>query len=316
MIMSQGVRESVVLTDREIRDFSRVSSWQTVTGLTGDWALIFIAFALVVCFPNPLTWIFSFVLIARQQLALAIMMHDAAHKRLFNSVAVNDLVGQLFCAAPLLFSMFSYRTLHLKHHQSPLAQDDPDLSLIGGYPISKDSFIRKLARDASGISYFKFIRYFLYMANKTRSKGATADAAVKRARESAPVSLIVGSIVLINSLLLAGLALVHQPWLYVTLWLLPAITALQVLLRIRGVAEHAGYEYNMNQMLSARTVTSSWQTLLFAPHSVNYHIEHHVYPSIPHYNLGKVHALMIERGVLPKSNLYGGYGQIIRELVN
>ena len=34
------------------------------------------------------------------------------------------------------------------------------------------------------------------------------------------------------------------------------------------------------------------------PHSVNYHLEHHLYPAVPHYRLAELHALLLERGVL------------------
>jgi fatty acid desaturase len=305
-----------MLSDQEVRQFSRVSSWHTVLSLAVDWALIVVAFALAMLVPHPIVWAFSFLLIARQQLALAIMMHDAAHKRLFNVVGLNDYVGQFVCAGPLLFSMYSYRTLHLKHHQAPLAADDPDISLIGGYPISKTSFIRKLVRDATGVSYFKFIRYFIHMARKPRTgSGERHDKLMKRSRESVPVNTVIFSIVLMNTLMAAALALLHHPWFYLSLWLLPAVTALQVLLRIRGVAEHAGYQYSKNQMMSARTVRSSWQTLIFAPHNVNFHIEHHVFPSIPYYNLPKVHEVMTDRRILPQANVYDGYDRVIRELV-
>jgi fatty acid desaturase len=303
------------LSELEIRELSRIKSAATIVALLVDYALVVFAFVLAAACPNPMIWLVCFVLVARQQLALAILMHDAAHKRLFNSVALNDFVGQFFCAAPLLFSMYSYRTLHLKHHQAPLSADDPDLSLIGGYPISKKSFARKLLRDALGISYFKFIRYFLHMASKGKTASNVVQGTVQRGRDNAPLSWIVTSVLAANVLIFAALAAAHHPWFYLTLWLLPAITALQVLLRIRGIAEHAGYEYSKNQMLSARTVSSSWQTLLCAPHSVNYHIEHHVYPSIPHYNLQKVHALLKQRRLLPESNVYSGYDSILRELI-
>jgi fatty acid desaturase len=306
---------ATMLSTQEVRELSGLSSWHTVQALAFDWALIVAAFALAIAFPNPAVWVVSLLLVARQQLALAIMMHDAAHKRLFASVKTNDNVGQFLCAAPLLFSMYSYRTLHLRHHKEPLTAEDPDLSLIGGYPINKRSFVRKLLRDATGVSYFKFIRYFIHMAGKQKSRTTGSEPNAKRSSDAPPTAKIVFSIVLVNSLMLAALSLLGHPWLYLTLWLLPAITALQVLLRIRGIAEHAGYQATKNQMLCSRTVTPSWQTVVFAPHSVNYHIEHHVYPSIPHYNLTRAHKMMRERAILPEENIYSGYDKVLQELV-
>jgi fatty acid desaturase len=37
--------------------------------------------------------------------------------------------------------------------------------------------------------------------------------------------------------------------------------------------------------------------LLF-PHHVNYHIEHHLYPAVPHYNLPRLHAALERYAIL------------------
>lgn len=303
----------------EIRHLSQPSALRSSFAVLSDWLLIGLAFAFAIFFPGPLIWIFCLLLVARQQLALAILMHDGAHRRLFKSVRLNDFVSQFFCAAPLFFSMYSYQKLHLKHHRNPLAQDDPDLSLIGGYPISRLSLLRKIARDASGISYFKFIRYFVYMARRPQAQSATGvgegrSPAARNAGAALSLPMIVFSMLLVNFTIWLPLYLLGHGWFYLFLWVLPAVTVLQVLLRIRGIAEHAGYEANTDQRLNARTVLSSWQTLIFAPHNVNYHIEHHVYPAVPFYNLPKLHRLFVDKEILPKGNIYSGYGVILREL--
>src|SRR5271168_5332750 len=127
----------------QIRELSQPKAGRTAVAIAVDWIFIAAGFTLLIAAPGPLTWAFCFLLMARQQLALAIVMHDGAHRRLFKSARWNDIVAQFFCSAPLFFSMYSYQKLHLKHHRDPLAADDPDLSLIGGYPISKASFLRK-----------------------------------------------------------------------------------------------------------------------------------------------------------------------------
>jgi len=34
------------------------------------------------------------------------------------------------------------------------------------------------------------------------------------------------------------------------------------------------------------------------PHHVNYHLEHHLYPAVPHYHLPRLHRLLRAKGVL------------------
>ena len=306
-----------MLTTQELRDLSQTNAWRSSLSIAIDYALIAAALAVYFYEPSVLTFCFAFLFIGRQQLALAILMHDGAHRRLYKSAAANDYISQFLLGAPLLFSMYSYKHLHLKHHQDPLVADDPDISLIGGYPISKMSFARKLLRDASGFSYFKFIRYFIHMARKPKSPDTTQlnKPTVPRANDKISFPVIAASIVIMQALLLSVFIALGSGWMYLALWILPAITVLQVLLRIRGVAEHAGYQPNPNQMVNARTVINPIQTFLFAPHNVNYHIEHHVYPSIPYFNLPQVHQLLRSRGSLPDANIFYGYRQVLSDII-
>jgi len=262
-------------------------------------------------------------LMARQQLALAILMHDGSHRRLFKTAKWNDRFCQFLCAAPLFFSMYSYQRLHLKHHREPLAADDPDLSLIGGYPIPWTSFARKLLRDASGLSYYKFIRYFIHMARKAPSTTVKVEKDVgpqelkaQGAGNRLGMKTIIFSIAIVAVTMWAILFLLGFGWYFLFLWVLPAITFLQVLLRIRGIAEHAGYEPGPDQRLNARTVINPLQTYIFAPHHVNYHIEHHAYPAVPFYNLPALHRLMSDENLLPESNVFSSYGEVLADLIS
>jgi fatty acid desaturase len=41
--------------------------------------------------------------------------------------------------------------------------------------------------------------------------------------------------------------------------------------------------------------------------NLNYHIEHHLFPGVPWYNLPKVHALLLEDYKAAGSSIYGSY---------
>lgn len=300
-----------MLQPEELRELSKLSAYKSWFFILFTWAMVAATFALPMYSANPLLWLTCIVLMARHQLSLAILMHDAAHKRLFKNIEWNDYIGQLCLGSPVFFSLSAYRNFHLKHHQDPLASDDPDISLIGGYPIPLASFLRKLFRDISGLSYFKFLKYFI---SKSRTeKGRSVKQGGVRTGPSFPQ--VVAMMIATNALLLLALSVSGHPWFYVIFWLAPMVSVLQFLLRIRGIGEHAGYTQNKDQRQNARTIVNPIQTFFFAPNNVNYHIEHHSYPSLPWYNLPKAHALMKERGSLPPANVYRGYAAIIREVV-
>ena len=299
-----------MLRSEEIRDLSRINAWQSTFWVAFTWLLIAVTFAAPALYPYWWVYVLAILLMARHQLSLAILMHDAAHMRLYKNITWNDYIGQLFLASPVLFSLTAYRTFHLRHHKDPLTPDDPDISLTGGYPIPWQSFARKLMRDLSGLSYFKFLKYFI-------SKSRTEKGRSKRGgRRKGPSFKQVAAMMLVSNLAIFGaLAFSGHPWHYPLLWLLPAVTVLQVYLRIRGVAEHAGYQPNKDQRLNTRTIICPWQTFFVGPNNVNYHIEHHIYPGIPWYNLKKVHRLLRERDSLPAGHVYSGYGRMLREIL-
>jgi fatty acid desaturase len=86
---------------------------------------------------------------------------------------------------------------------------------------------------------------------------------------------------------------------YLLLWFLPATTLLQAILRLRAVCEHGAVPDAAagHPLRAARTTLNPWwlRWLLF-PHDVYFHIEHHLYPSIPHYRLPACHAALAARG--------------------
>jgi fatty acid desaturase len=86
--------------------------------------------------------------------------------------------------------------------------------------------------------------------------------------------------------------------------MLPLVTVLQPILRLRAIFEHGGVDDLSSPLTAARSnrTTGSlagWaaRTVLF-PHHVNYHLEHHLYPAVPHYNLPRLHRLLQEKGAL------------------
>src|SRR5581483_8499913 len=86
---------------------------------------------------------------------------------------------------------------------------------------------------------------------------------------------------------------------YLVLWVLPLVTVVQAILRLRAIAEHGATTDFSSPLTAARTnLAPPWLEWLIFPHSVNYHIEHHLYASVPHYNLPKLHRAMTERGML------------------
>ncbi|MET3130760.1 fatty acid desaturase [Oxalobacteraceae bacterium GrIS 1.11] len=288
---------------------SRISPWRSCGALLCDWALIGACFAVAMYFPHPLTYLLAAILIARTQLALSVLMHESAHGLLSARRGVNDFIGQVCIAAPLMISLFSYRKGHMQHHRAPMASNDPVAVIFGiaDYPIPRRELIWRLLKDVSSIAYF--LSVFDLIRGKHR--GLVGKASSRPARTLFVLASIVGT----NALLIAVLAGAGHAWLYLGLWILPALTFLQVFARIRAITEHAAYLPGEDQIQNARSIVRpNWQTFFFGPHRVHYHIEHHQYVRVPFYHLRETHQLMKSRGLLPEANLYRSYGKVLRDV--
>ena len=95
-----------------------------------------------------------------------------------------------------------------------------------------------------------------------------------------------GNQVAVNALLWAGLALAGIWWAYPLLWLVPLLTWMMVITRIRNIAEHAVVPDSNDPLRNTRTTEANLLERTFiAPYFVNYHLEHHLLFYVPCYNL-------------------------------
>lgn len=235
---------------------ARLQPWRSGMALAADWAVIALCFGAAMLYPHPAVYALAIVVIARTQLALAVMMHEGAHRLLAHRQSRNDVVAQALAAGPLFLSLFAYRQGHLQHHRAPMSPDDPVAIMFGiaDYPVSRRELALRLLRDVTGIGYVLAIRGAL------RRRG-TQPASAHTRTVPQRAGLVAGTILLSNGLLFGVLAALGHPLLYLGLWLLPALTLLQLFARIRAITEHAGYAACEDQRHSARTIVArSWQT--------------------------------------------------------
>jgi fatty acid desaturase len=291
------------LSREEIQDLLRPRDLRSWVSLALDWGLIFAAMAAVALWPHlptlPLVIVAALFVIGARQLGLAVLMHEAAHRSLFASRTVNDFVGSWLCAYPVWSDLHAYRTYHLQHHARTGTAEDPDLGLIRPFPITRASLRRKITRDLSGRTGLKFAR----AAWKRTGARAGENADARRAFVGMAVT---------NGVLLGGLAALGQPALYL-LWVGAWLTTNTLVTRIRSIAEHALAPEPADDLRNTRTTLArGWERLLLAPNRVNYHLEHHLLMTVPHYNLPRLHALLRERGVLEHACVERSYFGILR----
>jgi fatty acid desaturase len=289
-----------------VQRLTRRSPWRATAAVLHDFAVLAAAIAAGLAFwPNPLVIFVCVVVIGTRQHALFVIAHDAAHYLLYENRFLNEAVGRA-CAMLQGLSMCTYRVIHRLHHNNLYGELDPDTALHGGYPRGRNYLIKKLLKDLSGLTAWKTYAYFLGGAPALNTRTNIAlrpldDTSVKLKREALQDR---NAVIVFHAILLLLFAWSGYLAQYLVLWILPLVTVVQAILRLRAIAEHGATTDFSSPLTAARTnVAPAWLEWLIFPHHVNYHVEHHLYASVPHYNLRELHREMADRGMLEGAEL-------------
>ncbi|WP_417516067.1 fatty acid desaturase family protein [Minwuia sp.] len=282
-----------------VKDLTRQDDRKAWAGVIELYGVIAALIAIAVWAWHPLVTVIAMFLIATRQQACFVIAHDAAHYRLFRHRTLNDAVGRI-TGGIVGISMCTYRVTHRLHHNHLYEKQDPDIPLNAGYPRGRSYLLGKLFKDLFGRTAIMTYRYFFgapaINADTGDSNRPLNDTSPRlRAAARADRWWVLGFHAVMPLVALAGGFLIE----YLILWVLPLLTFLQPILRLRAICEHGAVRDVSSPLTAARTNTGPrWLMWLFFPHHVNFHIEHHMYPSIPFYNLPRAHEQMLAHGVL------------------
>jgi fatty acid desaturase len=310
-----------IFTRDELRMLNERSDAMGFAAVGFAWAVILAtAVALVWAASQPAaiavpTFVLGFVVLGGRHLALAVLHHEAAHRSLFKTPWLNEIVGDWACARPSWNDLKKYRVHHFIHHRKTSQPEDTDRSLVEPFPTTRASLVRKLARDLFGLTGLKYLFGRLLMDAGVLKWTVASDVVrlPQRGRRwwSYPLEVFrnAGGMLLVNGLLLTACWASGHTWLY-AVWVLSYVTPYPLFVRIRSLAEHACTETTTDMFLNTRTTRAGLLArATVAPVRVNYHVEHHVLPGVAYYRLPLMHRMLRERGVVGQPP---GYLDVLR----
>jgi len=307
------MRPTEIFSREEMARLTARSDTMGAWGVLSTWAIIAGAFALLARWPSVVTWAIVLVVLGGRQLALAVLMHEGAHRTLFRTRWLNDVVADVVCARPIWGDVRKYRAHHLGHHRKTGRADDPDLSLVTPFPTTRASLVRRFVRDLLGMTGWKLVAARLLMdaqileytvAHEVRRLPRRAWHVHARAllRSVAPP-------ILANAVLFAILAATGHAWVFLA-WPLAYLTTFALFVRIRSMAEHACTARSPDIFANTRTTRAGWLArATVAPLAVNFHLEHHLLVAVPWFRLAHLHRLLQARGLVAPSP---GYLDVLR----
>jgi len=272
-----------------------IPNWRNAVHVIGVWVQSVGVIAVALWTHHPVAWVAAFLLMGRAHARFAILGHEAAHRLLFSNRRINDWVGAWLLAYPSFVPIDIYRRGHMAHHKEEFGPNEPDIPLYSGYPIPRESWRRKLTRDAIGNSGWKNLKTLL---NAFRSP------------TSRPLAMRIGGWQLA---LFVGFTLAGYPLAYPLLWLLPWMTGWRVINRLRAIAEHGGMMASPDRRLTTHHVRQGfWARFWIVPFNTGWHLAHHVDIGVPFAHLPRFHRELVEAGWITSELEYPTYRALWR----
>jgi fatty acid desaturase len=200
---------------------------------------------------------------------ISLFTHEGVHGVLFHNPLANRLLSAA-CALPVLQNFAAYRVLHLQHHAHLGQVGDPD-HYRNYTRWSRLEFLMYWGRLLVGYPV-----YVVMIPILGWRVGKSAD----RRWIAAELTLLVASAVALWQMNLPAQLLLHG-------WLIPMVI-INTIVNIRGMSQHTLLEHEQDPVRGSRTLLCGPVTRFFMCNE-NYHLEHHLYPGVPWYNLPKLH---------------------------
>jgi fatty acid desaturase len=264
---------SVLLSKGELAELNRLNFGRAVRDITWLWLQIITAWGIAAFQPRWWIIVLAAAFVGNRYYSLFIIGHDGLHRRLHPRQGVNDLVNDLFVLGPLAAITRINRRNHMRHHGTLACADDPDTyKYQPRWRVGPLAFLFSI----TGVP-------FVFRAIKNVYSG-NAETAVTTSPRHAPRDYFI--VIGWQILLCATLTMLFGWWGYPVMWLLPVYVFTFAADITRVFCEHS----SEGDALHDRLVTfagNRFELALFAPMNMNHHVAHHLWPSIPYYNLPK-----------------------------
>lgn len=217
------------------------------------------------------------------------LQHQALHENGFNNRLLNRVVG-FFLGLPLLISYSHYKDRHIHHHQYVGTDQDSEF-----FQYSKENDnLGKFIYNLFMIPHWIRVSAYIFSAFTNQSFGEVYN---KKNENAIRNDYLIFGLFLLTSLL--AIVLLNKIELSRIFLLFFCAAPIHTLIEL---PEHLGCEKDTDIFKNTRSIKSNW-LMTWLTNGNNYHVEHHLIPSITPERLHILHERINDQ-ILFKNNSY------------
>jgi fatty acid desaturase len=269
------------------------------------WAEILLAMALFLYCPSIWTYLIVFLCVSSRMNGCLTLAHDAWHGSLMASKKWNDFFGGWLCSYPFGSVFGSARAGHLKHHKTLGTAEDPDGVMHSEADKATPSdFIDHFVSHMFVGQLISTVKNHLAGPAKVAAQSSqTAESNVVPAEPSNKKSGAIpefAKVVLVQAIIGCTLWVASGHfWMYFLVWFAPIVTLGTLCYFIRSFCDHARLASDKDGPYNGRLVSIPSllpiERAFISPFEFNFHAEHHLFASVPHQHLPKLHKSLVHR---------------------
>jgi len=283
-------------------ELMKTSDWQGLKQCLGQLALFFATGTMAfLAYKNinaaNWTWAVPFMLFTlfihgtfSCFMGMAAPVHELCHKTPFKTKWLNEFFLQVFAFISWT-DYVGFRASHVKHHQVT-THTDLDEEVVLPQTMNETVLMVLKAFTFDPVGVYKHIRAVVLTAFGEKVDWIFKSAWMDRVIPESNVALRtqrrrMAQIIVFGQLALAAIFIATGNWFLVIVFNL-GVFYCGWLTMLCGTPQHYGLSPNVpDHRLCCRTYTCSWLPA-FLYWNMQHHIEHHMFPGVPFYNLGKL----------------------------
>jgi fatty acid desaturase len=241
----------------------------------------------------------SYIAVGYLWMSMVTFMHDATHFTLFRTRILNWVYG-ILCLLPIFATFVAFRHDHIEHHRHNRSFRDPDAFTMGRRRVVDFVVFYAYALIGGVLTFLHFNFIYPFTSFGPRQWAVQIfELALKGV-----VYWLVLDFAADNGVLGKTLEV----------WLWP-VFFLSLINSMRFLSEHYGTHWGEGPLRGTRTVISNPVNAFFW-NNINFHTGHHVYPSVPWYNLRELHQILepqiLASGAVVDRSYFAVYWQALR----
>jgi fatty acid desaturase len=271
-----------LLTPEQVRELSELRPARAVRDVAVGWLCIVAAWVAVANWTYWWVAALAIPVVGSRFYALFIIAHDGFHRRIFPNRAHNDLFNDLCILGAIGAITRINNRNHLQHHQHLATNLDPDRHKHACFNKAEVSQVLAFASGLSSV-FRSLANVFLHRSAPRRGTVGITEFDGQLHYTVRDLAIVLGW----QATLIIGLTMAIGWWAYPVLWLLPVYVFAFLADNLRSFVEHSHPEAD-EKADAHRLITflsNPVERLFIAPMNMNYHAAHHLWVSIPYYNL-------------------------------